>query len=78
MEKVSVTCELNAGDVAFLDKLGGMTDRDRSRLIEQAVADFIVLLRWQLEDIDQAIEEADRGDFAADEDVRAAFQGLRE
>ena len=77
MEKVSVTCKLNADDVAFLDKLGGITDRDRSYLIKQAVGEFIALHRWQLEDIDKAIEEADRGDFASEDEVRAMFQELR-
>ena len=77
MEKVSVTCKLDQDDVAFLDKLAGMSDRDRSYLIKQAVGDFIALHKWQLEDIDKAIAEADRGDFASDKDVQAMFKELR-
>lgn len=77
MEKVSVTCKLNQEDVAFLDKLAGVTDRDRSYLIKQAVGEFIEMHRWQLEDVDKAIGEADRGEFATDAEVRAMFQELR-
>lgn len=71
MEKVSVTCKLNQEDVAFLDKLAGVTDRDRSYLIKQAVADFIAAQKWQLEEVEQAIAEADRGEFLTDEQFRA-------
>jgi len=76
MEKVSITCKLNADDVAFLDKLAGMQDRDRTYLVKQAVGDFIALHKWQLEDIDKAIAEADRGEFASEKEVRAMFKEL--
>jgi len=71
MEKVSVTCKLNREDVAFLDKLAGVTDRDRSYLIKQAVADFIATQKWQIEEVEAAIAEADRGEFLTDEEFRA-------
>ncbi|HVX60606.1 MAG TPA: ribbon-helix-helix protein, CopG family [Pirellulales bacterium] len=70
MEKVSVTCKLNADDVKFLDKLGGMTDRDRSYLIKQAVANFIANQKWQVEEVEQALAEADRGEILTDEQFR--------
>lgn len=78
MDKVSVTCKLNPDDVAFLDKLAESSDRDRSYLIRQAVGEFIALHKWQLEDIDQAIGEANRGEFASDQDVQSMFKELRE
>ncbi|HWB10520.1 MAG TPA: ribbon-helix-helix protein, CopG family [Pirellulales bacterium] len=78
MEKVSVTFKLNPDDVAFLDKLAASSDRDRSYLIRQAVGEFIALHKWQLEDIDRAVGEADRGEFASDDDVQAMFKELRE
>lgn len=78
MEKVSVTCKLNEDDVEFLDKLAESSDRDRSYLIRQAVGEFIALHKWQLEDIDRAIGEADRGEFASDSEVHSMFKELRE
>ena len=77
MEKVNVTCRLNAEDVAFLDELATMKDRDRSYLIKQAVADFISLQRWHIEEINKGLAEADAGDFASDEEVRQMFAELR-
>jgi RHH-type rel operon transcriptional repressor/antitoxin RelB len=77
MEKVNVTCRLDADDVAFLDKLADMTDRDRSYLIKQAVSEFISLQKWQIEEIEAAIAEADAGKFASEAEVRKVFKELR-
>ena len=77
MEKVNVTCRLDAKDVAFLDKLAEATERDRSYLIKKAVAEYIALQRWQIEEIEQALKEAEAGDFASDKEVRAMFNEFR-
>ena len=78
VKKVSIMCKLNPDDVAFLDKLAESSDRDRSYLIRQAVGEFIALHKWQLEDIERAVAEADRGEFASDEEVQAMFKELRQ
>ena len=74
MDKVSVTCKLNQDDVAFLDKLGELTQRDRSFLIKQAVGDFIATQKWQVEEVEAAMAEADRGEVLTDEEFRAEVQ----
>jgi RHH-type rel operon transcriptional repressor/antitoxin RelB len=76
MERLNVTCRLPADDVRFLDSLASATERDRSYLIKKAVEEFIVSQRWQLEEIDRSIAEADAGRFATDEQVEAAFDEL--
>jgi predicted transcriptional regulator len=77
MEKINVTCRLAADDVAFLDKLAESTERDRSYLIKKAVSEYIALHRWQIEEVERAIKEADAGLFATDKQVKAAFAELR-
>ena len=77
MEKVNVTCRLDAQDVAFLDRLAAMTERDRSYLIKKAVSDYIALQRWQIEEVERAVAEADAGQFATDKQVRAVFNEMR-
>jgi RHH-type rel operon transcriptional repressor/antitoxin RelB len=72
-EKVSVTVKLDQDAVAFLDKLAEVEDRDRSYMIKQAVANFVQLRRWQIEDIEKAVKEADAGLFASDEEVEKLF-----
>jgi predicted transcriptional regulator len=73
MTKVNVTCRLDTEHVAFLDELGANLDRDRSYLIKDAVSRYIELHRWQIEEITKGIAEADRGEFASDDEVEAAF-----
>ncbi len=77
MEKVNVTIRMDAEEVAFLDKLAGLTDRDRSYLIKQAVSEYIALQRWQVEEIERALSEADEGLFASENDVKRMFDELR-
>ena len=76
MKKVNVTCRLDSEAVAFLDELGAQTDRDRSYLIKDAVSRYINLHRWQIEEIKKGIAEADRGEFATDEQVETMFDEL--
>ena len=77
MEKVNVTIRMDADEVAFLDKLAGINDRDRSYLIKQAVSEYIALQRWQLEEIEKALQEADAGEFATEKEVKRVFDELR-
>jgi RHH-type rel operon transcriptional repressor/antitoxin RelB len=67
-EKVSVTVRLDQETVAFLDKLANVEDRDRSYLIKQAVKNFVQLHRWQIEEIEEAVKEADAGLFLTDKE----------
>lgn len=77
MEKINVTIRMDAEEVAFLDKLAGITDRDRSYLIKQAVSEYIALQRWQVEEIEKALQEADAGKFATEKEVKHVFDELR-
>lgn len=73
MDKVSVTVRLDQDTVAFLDRLAEVEDRDRSYMIKRAVASFVQLHRWQIEEIEKAVKEADAGLFATDEEVERLF-----
>lgn len=72
-EKLSITVRLDQDTVAFLDRLAEVEERDRSYMIKKAVANFVQLRRWQIEDIEKAIKEADEGLFATDEEVEQMF-----
>jgi len=72
-EKVSITVRLDEDTVAFLDQIAEVEDRDRSYLIKQAVANFVRLHRWQIEEIEKGLKEADAGLFATDEEVEQLF-----
>ncbi len=59
---------------SVVDQLGLLADatgKSRNFLAVQAMQDFIEREAWQVAEIQQAIKEADAGDFATDEEVRA-------
>jgi RHH-type transcriptional regulator, rel operon repressor / antitoxin RelB len=66
----SVTVRLPEEDIAFLEALGKTQDRNRSYLIKEAVEGYIATHKWQIEEIERAIKEADAGDFVPDDEMR--------
>jgi RHH-type rel operon transcriptional repressor/antitoxin RelB len=56
-----------------LDALTTTTGRNKSALTVEALARFVEIETWQIQQIQTAIEEADRGEFATDQEVNAFF-----
>ena len=56
-----------------LDKLSAVTQRSKSFLAAEAVREFIELNEWQIDEIKAAVKEADSGDFASEQELRAVF-----
>ena len=57
-----------------IDQLGLLADatgKSRNFIAVQAMRDFIEREAWQVREIQQAVQEADAGDFATDEEVQA-------
>lgn len=52
-----------------LDQLAEKLDRSRSYMAAQAIEDFIAREEWQLAEIEAGLTEADRGEFATDDEV---------
>ena len=52
-----------------LDQLAQATQRSKSFLAAEALRDFIELNEWQIQEIKDAIKEADNGDFAPEKSV---------
>lgn len=69
----TMTIRLEADLKARLDKLADATHRSKSFLAAEAVREYIELNEWQLHEIQDAITEADAGDFASEESVNAVF-----
>ncbi len=76
MDKINITVRLDADKIAFLDQLADNFDRDRSYLIRQAIDSYIALHRWQIDEVKQALAEADAGDFLTDEESEAFLTEL--
>jgi predicted transcriptional regulator len=52
-----------------LDRLSSAMSRSRSFVAAEAIREHVALNDWQISDIKKGIAEADRGEFASDEDV---------
>ncbi len=78
MEKVSVSFRTDSKKVKQLDVLAKRQRRDRTQLIDEALENYIEIQKWQMEEIKAALREADAGNFASDEEVRAVFDRLRQ
>ena len=60
-----------------LDRLAESTQRSRSFLAAEAIRSYVQLNEWQVSETHKAIEEADRGEFASDAQVKSFFAGYR-
>ncbi len=72
-QSTTMTIRLDPELKARLDKLSAATHRSKSFLAAEAVREFIELNEWQIAEIKTAIKEADAGDFASEQEVRAVF-----
>lgn len=63
--------------LAKLDALAAGTDRSRNWLAAKAIENYVELNAWQIARIKQGIAEADRGEFASEEEVEAVFAKYR-
>lgn len=52
-----------------LDQLAEKLDRSRSYVAAQAIEDFVARQEWQLTEIEAGLAEADRGEFANEQEL---------
>jgi predicted transcriptional regulator len=67
----SMSMRLPADLASRLGDLAKATGRTKSFLALQAIQDFVEREAWQVAEITRGLNEADAGDFAADEEMAA-------
>ena len=72
-QSTTMTIRLEPELKSRLDKLSAVTRRSKSFLAAEAVREFIELNEWQIEEIKDAVKEADADGFASDQEVQAVF-----
>ena len=72
-QSTTMTIRLEPELKSRLDKLSAATRRSKSFLAAEAVREFIEINEWQIEEIKDAVREADANDFASDQEVQTAF-----
>ena len=65
------TIRLDDEMLAKLDALAADTDRSRNWIAAKAIQDYVELNAWQIQRIKEGIAEADRGEFATEEELDA-------
>lgn len=65
----TMTIRLEAELKERLEQLAEATHRSKSFLAVEALRDFIELNEWQIQEIRDAVKEADNGEFATDEEL---------
>lgn len=76
MSKENITFRIDSSKKAALDQIAVGMNRDRSYILNEAVAAYLEMYQWQIEEIQKGIAEADAEDFASDEEVKATFARL--
>jgi predicted transcriptional regulator len=74
MESTVLTIRVSPETKDQLDKLAQATKRSKSFLAAEAIDRYLEVEAWQVEEIRTALQEADAGDFASDEDLAAVMK----
>lgn len=56
-----------------LNELAKATSRTKSFVTVEALSSYLNAQAWQIREVTEALAEADRGEFATDEEVNAVF-----
>lgn len=74
METAVLTLRLTKEMKSRLDQLAQITRRSKAFLAAEAIERYLDTEAWQILEIEQALREADAGDFASEEEVRRVLK----
>jgi predicted transcriptional regulator len=77
MSKDTITVRVEPEIRGALDSLATALDRDRSYVINEALAAYIEMHSWQVEHIRLGLREAEAGNFVNDREVKRVINRLR-
>jgi predicted transcriptional regulator len=77
MDKQTVSFRLDEDKVEALDTLAEVLDRDRTYLLNEAVAAYLEVQRWHIEQIERGIRQADAGKLVGHDKVKKMMSGWR-
>ncbi len=77
MDKQTVSFRMDGDKVEALDTLAEALDRDRTYLLNEAVAAYLDVQRWHIEQIERGIRQADAGKLVDHSKVKKMVAGWR-
>lgn len=69
----SITVKLSTDTAARFDRLTDKLARPTDSVAAEAIEAFVSREEWQLAEIEAGLTEADRGDFATEDEVKAVL-----
>lgn len=76
MSKENITFQIDSDKKAALEAIAKGINRDRSYVLNEAIGAYLEIQKWQIEEVEKGISEADAGEFASDEEIKATFARL--
>ncbi|WP_269071961.1 CopG family ribbon-helix-helix protein [Rhizobium sp. C4] len=73
----ALTISLSDETVEKLDTLAQVQESSRSSLVSRAIEEFIAKENWQIAEIQAGLDEAEKGDFASDDDLKIIIDRYR-
>jgi predicted transcriptional regulator len=77
MDKLTVSFRMNKDKVEALDTLAEALDRDRTYLLNEAVAAYLEVQQWHIEQIERGIRQADAGKLVDHTEVKKMVTSWR-
>lgn len=77
MAKETLTVRVETDTRESLDAIAAALNRDRSFVVNEALASYVEVFQWQVDHINRAIREADSGKFATAAEVKRTITRLR-
>ena len=76
MSQESFTFLLDSEKKEALKAIANVTDRHLTYVLNEAIASYLDIYQWLLDEINKGVAEAEAGDFASDDEVQAVFAKL--
>lgn len=76
MSQESFTFLLDSDKKEALRAIATVMDRDLTYVLNEAIASYLDIYQWLLDEINKGVAEAEAGDFASDDEVQAVFVTL--
>lgn len=68
-----VSVRIDERKIDKLNAIAQLHNRSKSFVINEAIDSYLALMDWQVKHIKKGVEQADKGEFASDKEVKAAF-----
>jgi predicted transcriptional regulator len=76
MNQENVTFPIDRDRKEALRAIAAVMDRDIGYVLNEAIASYLEMYGWLLDEINKGVAEAEAGDFASDDEVQAVFSKL--